>query len=188
MKNTLTLLSWLMAFAVNAQKPLPFVSIKEVPKTYTAANVVARMIDALGFRYRWATEKLREQDLVYRPTKEARSTKETLTHILDLTNIIAKTITKGQPKHAKNLSLEAIREQTLDNLKKASDALKVSKNLADVPIVFKRGNKVVKYDFWYLINGPIADAIWHCGQVASFRRTSGNPIPKGVGFFFGDKK
>lgn len=38
-----------------------------------------------------------------------------------------------------------------------------------------------------LINGPITDAIYHTGQVVSFRRTSGNPIPKGVNVFLGVK-
>jgi len=38
-----------------------------------------------------------------------------------------------------------------------------------------------------LLNGPIADALTHVGQVISFRRTSGNPIPKGVNVFMGIK-
>ena len=41
------------------------------------------------------------------------------------------------------------------------------------------------YPFWNAINGPIADALWHCGQIVSFRRSSGNPFPKGVSVFTG---
>jgi hypothetical protein len=36
-----------------------------------------------------------------------------------------------------------------------------------------------------LINGPIADATWHTGQVASFRRSSGNPIHSKINQFSG---
>ena len=32
--------------------------------------------------------------------------------------------------------------------------------------------------FWHIINGPIADAFTHVGQINSFRRLSGNPVPK----------
>ncbi|HNP07210.1 MAG TPA: hypothetical protein PKN99_06270 [Cyclobacteriaceae bacterium] len=43
-------------------------------------------------------------------------------------------------------------------------------------MVFQSGDKKTEYPFWNLLNGPIADAIWHVGQVVSFRRSSGNPI------------
>jgi hypothetical protein len=32
--------------------------------------------------------------------------------------------------------------------------------------------------FWYIINGPLADALTHVGQINSFRRMAGNPAPK----------
>ena len=32
--------------------------------------------------------------------------------------------------------------------------------------------------FWHIINGPIADALTHVGQINSFRRLVGNPTPK----------
>jgi len=45
-----------------------------------------------------------------------------------------------------------------------------------------------QFPFWNVINGPISDAIWHTGQVVSFRRTSGNPFPKGVNVLTGKKR
>ena len=42
--------------------------------------------------------------------------------------------------------------------------------------------------FWNNINGPIADAIWHCGQIASFRRITGNRINPNVNHFMGTVK
>jgi hypothetical protein len=32
--------------------------------------------------------------------------------------------------------------------------------------------------FWHLINGPMADALTHTGQISSFRRLAGNPAPR----------
>ena len=32
--------------------------------------------------------------------------------------------------------------------------------------------------FWHIINGPVADALTHVGQINSFRRLAGNPTPK----------
>ena len=37
-------------------------------------------------------------------------------------------------------------------------------------------NYEVEYPFWSLLNGPIADMIWHVGQVVTFRRSLGNPF------------
>jgi hypothetical protein len=31
--------------------------------------------------------------------------------------------------------------------------------------------------FWHILNGPLADAITHVGQINSFRRLAGNPTP-----------
>ena len=40
-----------------------------------------------------------------------------------------------------------------------------------------------KLPFWYWINGPLADALTHVGQITSWRRISGNPQLKGVNVF-----
>ena len=32
--------------------------------------------------------------------------------------------------------------------------------------------------FWNMINGPLADALTHVGQINSWRRLAGNPAPK----------
>jgi hypothetical protein len=43
----------------------------------------------------------------------------------------------------------------------------------------------MSFPFWNQINGPISDALWHCGQVVMNRRASGNPLQKGVNVFIG---
>jgi hypothetical protein len=31
---------------------------------------------------------------------------------------------------------------------------------------------------WNIINGPVSDALTHVGQINSFRRLNGNPVPR----------
>ena len=42
-----------------------------------------------------------------------------------------------------------------------------------------------RFPFWNIINGPISDALWHCGQVVMLRRASGNPFNSKVNVFSG---
>lgn len=169
---------------------LPYHQIPKNPKNYTAATVAARMIDGLGFRYYWATESLRAKDLNFKPNDDARMAFETLDHILGLSEVIVNT-TKNRPHirpiKKQNYTYEQLRAKTLENFKEASDLLKENpeKNLEELTIVFKRSEKVSEYPFWNLINGPIADAIWHVGQLVSFRRSSGNPLNPKVNLFLG---
>ena len=41
--------------AAGNKDDLPYYQIPEYPAEFTAETVAARMIDGLGFRYRWAT-------------------------------------------------------------------------------------------------------------------------------------
>ena len=38
--------------------------INETPADYTAANTLARFVDSFGFRYRFSTEGLTENDII----------------------------------------------------------------------------------------------------------------------------
>lgn len=160
---------------------LPYYQIPDYPAEYTAESVTARMVDGLGFRYYWATEGLREEDLAFKPSEGARTSEETIDHILGLTNVILNSVLKepnisstDQPK----LSFEEKRKKTLANIKQSSDILKAAKpgDLEEFQIIFKNGDKTSEYPFWNQINGPISDALWHVGQVVTHRRSSGNPF------------
>lgn len=177
---------------VLAQGQPYFYTIPNVPEKYTAEHVAARMIDGLGFRYYWGTEGLRPEDLKFDINEEARDTRQTLDHIHDLTAII-KSSALQQGYTADTLTskytFDELRNKTLENLKIASEAFKKSDaSVVEKKIIFNRpdGSKRT-LDFWYLINGPISDALWHVGQVVSFRRSSGNPLPKGVNVLMGTK-
>jgi hypothetical protein len=62
------------------------------------------------------------------------------------------------------------------------------RQLKKCKIIFDRGGKISDYPLWNLLNGPLADAINHVGQIVSFRRSAGNPIPAGVNVFRGTHK
>jgi len=167
---------------------LPYSQIPEYPDSYTAGSVAARMIDGLGFRYYWATEGLRAEDLVYSPSEKGRTCGETIDHIYGLSNVIVNATTKTANDRSvprRELNYEEKRKKTLENFKKASEILLKSTDLLEYKIVFKSEKGSVEYPFWNNINGPIADAIWHTGQVVLLRRASGNPFNSKVSVFNG---
>ena len=174
-------------FILAQDKVLPFREIPTAPEQYTAANVVSRMIDGLGFRYYWASEGLREEDLAFKPSKEARSTEETLSHIYDMSVHIRNVVMQTQDALEKPKDYAELRRETLGNLKAASDQLKsfTDDEMSKLLITFGRGNNAQSFPFWYLINGQIADCLSHTGQVVSFRRSSGNPVNDKISVFTG---
>ncbi|SNR52757.1 hypothetical protein [Lutibacter flavus] len=173
------------------QDELPYYEVPEYTNEYSAGSVAARMVDGLGFRYRWATENLNEEDLNYKPNENSRSIEETIDHILGLSRVIVNSTLKLKTDFTKEqptLSYAEKRKVTLENLKKASDILIRATDLESFKIEFVYDGGSAEYPFWNQINGPIADAIWHSGQIASFRRSSGNPISPKVQFLQGTIK
>lgn len=193
----LTLLFLTFSFIINAQDLKTtnsdsrdyYYQIPDNPNSYTSGNVSARMIDGLGFRYYWATESLRNEDLKYKPNDDARTIMETLDHIYGLTRTIVNALSlKPNVRTApETLTFEEKRLKTLENIKIASEILKEStdKDLEKYDIIFKNENRTSEYPFWNLLNGPVADALWHVGQVVSLRRSSGNPFNSKVNVFSG---
>jgi hypothetical protein len=179
-----------MIHAQSSDHQLPYHQIPEAPEIYTANTVAARMIDGLGFRYYWATEGLREEDLAFMPSHQARTTAETLDHIYGLCETIWNAVKQQpniRPSSSQQLTFEEQRVLTLLRLKEASDLLRQQDTLTlkDMPIVFQRSERTATFPFWHILNGQLADAIWHVGQVVSFRRSSGNPIDGRVDVFSG---
>ncbi len=190
MKSLLLCISVLFTHCATAQNKY-YYQIPDTPAIYTAATVAARMVDGLGFRYYWATEGLTEKDLAYRPSDSARTSLETIQHIEGLANILLNAVNKRSTNFnspVPNLAFAELREKTLLSIQQASELLKKpGADLAAMDMIFERGINKQEYPFWNLINGPIADALWHVGQVVSFRRATGNPLPAGVSVLRGIK-
>ena len=170
--------------AINSQEKLPYDQIPKMEENYSAQNTVARMIDGLGFRYYWSTKGLRAEDLAYQPMGEGRNCQETIEHLYDLSNMMLR-LTQTDFKQIiekEKMTFVEMRKQTLLNFQAFSNRIQVSKNLSEFTVQ-KKGEADIP--FFNLINGPIADAIWHSGQVASYRRSLGNPINIKINHFTG---
>jgi len=190
MKFLFSSLILLTASSLGAQdKSLPYFEILSEPENFTAGAVASRMIDGLGFRYYWATEGLRTQDLSHKPSKDARSSEETVAHIYEMSILIlnATTKTANIPGQDKKLPFAEMRRVTLTNFKNASANLRIAtdQQMKDFKFIYKDDKQTVEYPFWNMINGPIEDCVWHVGQLVSFRRSSGNPINSKAEVFTG---
>lgn len=163
---------------------LPYYELPEYSESFTAGTVASRLIDGLGFRFYWATDGLRKEDLEYRPTPESRSVAETIDHIHGMTSMVLKSVCKIDINPTEDHNFEEKRAEILMNLKSVSAILKTAKaeEFENFNINLRNGESV---PFWFFINGQITDSIWHCGQISSFRRITGNPISSKVSFFRG---
>jgi len=171
----------------SAQSELPYKKIPSYPANYTQGTVISRMIDGLGYRYYWATENLRRSDFDFRPDTLARSIFETMEHIYGLSFMILNA-SKNQVNERRNLfqmTANELRSATLDNLKLASEEIVLVDSMEELNILFQSSTGRKALPFWHVLNGPLADAIYHTGQMVSFRRISGNPMNPKVNVFMG---
>lgn len=167
-----------------------YYEIPEAPNAYSAEAVTARMMDGLGYRYYWATKDLREEDLSYKPSEDSRTSGETIQHILGLSEMILNAVQNQpniRPREWAEMTFAEKRKQTLSNIKAASDNLRKAQTgtIDKSKIIFQRGDHTTEFPLWNLYNGPLADAIYHTGQIVAYRRASGNPIDAGVNVFLG---
>jgi len=187
MKYSICILALFMSCVVVSQEQeeerIPYYEVPEYSKEFTAGTMAARMVDALGFRFYWASKDLTEKNIEYKLNDDGRSTSETIDHIYDLSKIIVNSTLKKPNSRGdiEEMTYEEKRVATLQNLKTAANILRQSDDISEFKIIF--GEREIP--FWNQVNGPIADAIWHCGQIAVFRRASGNPINSKVNHFTG---
>ena len=191
MRNILVTFIFLFTLSINAQTDkkeidLPFSEIGEYPADFSQANIISRMIEGLGYRYYWATKSLTENDLNYKSSEGARSTIQIIEHIYSLTMMISSSIEKKEFKFTSvTYNYNELRTKTLLKLKYIHDELRSNPDFSQLFIKFERGGTKMEFPFWNQINGPISDALWHCGQVVMNRRSSGNPLQSDVNVFVG---
>lgn len=188
----------LLSLSAETDRPY-YYQIPDAPEGFTGPHVAARMVDGLGFRYFWATEGLRPDDLNWSPDggeqegKVRRTTADTIDHVYGLALIVANA-TQGKatefPVDMEGLIFAEKREATLGFIKRASDNLRAASeaDMVTFNMVFKSASGTQDHPFWNAINGPIADALWHAGQIVSFRRSSGNPFDSKVSVLAGKRR
>ena len=148
----------------------PYENIPDPPEAYDGHGVLVRLIDGLGFRFRWATEGLTDGDFDFRPADGTMSVGQLIDHIFALVRLVAETLEAGLSKD-KAPSPEQNVEQVLATLERMRTFLTERRPGFS-------GLSIRNQPFWCAINGPLADALTHVGQIAMARRLNGNPVPK----------
>lgn len=152
------------------------------PETLDVAALLVRLVDGLGFRYRWATEGLRDDDGGLRPSDGQMSLLELMAHVRDLVgwcSACAAASVDEPPRYDVGPvgDVLGLRQQTLDALVRlrATFGTRDPAELARLRLVGRRGGDGVP--FLHMLNGPLADALTHVGQIAAWRRFGGRPGP-----------
>lgn len=164
-----------------------FHTIPEAPKNESATNTIARFVDSLGFRYRWATEGLTENEFNFRPHPTSMSIHEVIVHLNDMAFFANRTFGGTKKKNKSNNGFMDVRNETLEVYLELSNRLKEMEDSDLETSSVKRTNPPATLPFWFMLNGPIADSLTHIGQITSWRRIAGNPQMTGVNPFFGTK-
>jgi hypothetical protein len=155
--------------------------IPDPPVAMSAGAILGRLADAVGFRYRWATEGITAADMALKPTEGCLSLGELLSHVLELLSWIAEHIGM-QPRYelVKSEEPEVLRARTLELAAALGARFKAmsDEELAAVKILSSRGDTL---PIWNMVNGPLADSLTHVGQILSWRRIAGSPaVPADV--------
>jgi hypothetical protein len=175
---------------------LPFETLPEAPASFCGTGVLARTVDALGFRYRWATEDLPDDAGAFQPCEGAMTLAGLLTHIEALSRWML-ALVRGHVERDPSLAKKVLDDLDADHEKgeetrqaSAGDArARTLTQLADLRALLARlddddlaglriGTGDEEHPVWRLVNGPLADALTHVGQVSSWRRMAGCPGPR----------
>jgi hypothetical protein len=146
-----------------------FNRIPPYPDSISGTTTLVRLLDGLGFRFRWSTEGLSEDDYGFRPAPDCMSIGELVDHVWGLVNWVSQSM--GVVGFRRGDDIALTRGSVLEMVHALREALS-SMSDEDLKEITIRGKP-----FWHIINGPLSDALTHVGQINSFRRLAGNPTP-----------
>jgi len=147
-----------------------FHRIPPYPNAVSGTTTLVRLLDGLGFRFRWSTEGLNKEDYSFRPAPDSMSIEELVDHVWGLVNWISQSVRLDEFEKGDDASITRMR--VLEIIHALWEAY-ISMSDEDLKETTIRG-----MPFWHIINGPLSDALTHVGQINSFRRLTGNPTPK----------
>ncbi len=155
------------------------------------ATVLARLVDGLAFRYRWATHGLERGDLAFRPCDDAMTLEQLLDHVRSLARWMHVNVRAAKERRDPVPYPECCDGLADPDGDPATLVLQTLHALADLRgdvlelgdegldrVVLIGGREPREFPVWNLINGPLADALTHVGQITSWRRILGKPVPK----------
>ncbi len=150
-----------------SREQVPYYRIPDPPRAVNAGAIMGRLVDSIGFRFRWAAEGMGDADLPYRPAPDCMTHGELLVHIHDLLVSSGRTLgLPPGPELPEPASCELLRSRVLDLCARLSDKLKAMPD---------RGLAAFTPQLWNAINGPLADCLTHVGQILAWRRLAGAP-------------
>jgi uncharacterized damage-inducible protein DinB len=153
---------------MEAMRKLP-----EPPETVSGTAVLMRLLDGIAFRYCWATEGLDQGDASFKPEEGAMTLEKQLAHMLRLIVWTHVSITRSdEVVEETSASIDDMRAATMARIAAFRDSLAGMED-SDLLKV-----EVGGLPFWNLINGPLADALTHIGQINAYRRILGKPSLK----------
>lgn len=155
-----------------------FQSLPPTPSSFNSGAILSRFIVAIGFRYQVATKNLTEEEIQFRPEEGSMNMLELLDHIYKVLSWAYLAFDKDAKLDLPNMDYEGYREGTLQLCETFRNKLMklTDEEIEQTEVYLKRMDTT--YSFWYLINGPISDALTHIGQINSWRRITGNPVER----------
>lgn len=156
----------------------PYEYLPETPDKINASTVMARWLDGMIYRYRWSLEGLDNSYMDFKPAGDCMSLKELMVHLDLLTRWMYRCILGEKRTDPIPEDFDELMDETMALLIKIRDRIiKLDENeLENCRVLLNEPEESVP--FWFLINGPLADVLTHVGQICSWRRMAGNPIPK----------
>lgn len=155
----------------------PYQNLPEPPVDSSEGKILARMVDSIGFRYQLATNSLTQKEIDFCPVEGSMNMMELIHHIYGLMTWTSSAF-KLPYEPEKMTTFVEYRQETLSLCQGFSEYLAALPNesIREVSVYLKRMDK--HFSFWFLINGPLADALTHIGQINTWRRISGNPVER----------
>jgi hypothetical protein len=160
---------------------LPYERLPDPPDALTGRAVMVRLVDGLGFRYRWATDGLAGIDPAFRPGEGSMSLTELLAHVLELAEWVLKHLSAPSSRQ-ETRDIDTLRRDTLQCLTEIREQVLSMSDEAMLAVTVEARSGTGSC--WNLINGPLADALTHVGQINAWRRLAGCPAP-GANVFLG---
>ena len=138
-----------------------------VPEEVSASNVIARMIDGLGYRLYVSLDGLTEEQCALRPCEGGKTIGDALHHILGLVNWVRMHIFDQQMTRPKSYL-----EQGWATL---AELERLRKHFIEISDEQLQEYRLEGNPWWMFVNMPLSDALHHEGEVRLLRMQIGNP-------------
>lgn len=146
-----------------------FYRIAEYPQRLHATTALVRLVDGLGFRFLWATAGLDDRDAQFSPAADVMSIGKLTDHILGMMTWVVRAVGRPPEERHGERGFVDMRTAVLDVL------ATLRRRLLEMDDAALAEVKVRDCPMWHAINGQLADALTHVGQIVSFRRIAGKP-------------